>query len=215
MAEYRDLYGPVPLRLIDALKRREVTLDGFAIVAFFCGECFRSGNHEAVYTLGGLADALGYRKSADTLSRELKALRPEWIEFETRRGQRTPIVFALTGARVEFGVTSAREGRSRAEVADDERRWMRKSEHDGNGAVDGEHASSSDSRAEVAAEVSPSNLISSSKTSMETTTSMGAAPPQALGPRIEDDCPGCGERRPMAFNAHYCDDCTSKSRTVE
>lgn len=213
VAEYRDLFGRVPLRLIDALKRREVTFDGFAIVAFFCSECWRSGNHEAIYTFAGLSDALDYPKSLDALSRHLKRLRPEWIDFETKQGQRTPVVFRLTGALIESVSTSFVEDGSDAEVAAEERRLLRKSEVGANGPVQAELPVAGNSGAEVATEVPLSNLVSSSKTSKETNTSVAPALPQRSGPGIIDRCLGCGEHKPMAFEAIYCDECQPSEDT--
>jgi hypothetical protein len=96
----RDLFAQVPLRLCDALRRHEITIEEFGLVAFLAGECFRSGG-TATYTVRGLMEAVGYQRSDDTLRRSLHRLRDDgWIEFDVAERQRTPLVFSLTGAGV-------------------------------------------------------------------------------------------------------------------
>lgn len=92
-----ELFARVPFRVHAALRRGDLTLAGFAIVAFLAEEDFSDG--EAVYTLRALIDALQWPWSADTLWRELRRLRSGgWIEFESKPGQRRPYVFRLTAA---------------------------------------------------------------------------------------------------------------------
>ena len=43
---------------------------------------------------------MGWPWAYDTLIRELKRVRPEWIDFESTQGQRTPYVFRWTGLAV-------------------------------------------------------------------------------------------------------------------
>ena len=103
-----DLFGRVPLRANDALKRGDLTPDGFLLISFLAGECWRN-NGEAVFTLTALRDALHYAKSRDQLLRELKRLCPEWISFDVAPRQRAPYVIRLTGAGVQ-DASAARSG---------------------------------------------------------------------------------------------------------
>jgi hypothetical protein len=62
-------------------------------------ECWR-GTGTAIYETGALMAAVDYQKSRDSFLRELRDLRPTWIDFELRERQRKGIEFRLPGAGV-------------------------------------------------------------------------------------------------------------------
>lgn len=91
-----------PLRFLDALRRGDINERQFLIGCYLAGAIdFRTG--EVALTLRSLADSIGWKQSEDTLERDLDALRPAWIYFETKQGQRTPRVFRLTGLAILKG----------------------------------------------------------------------------------------------------------------
>lgn len=91
-----------PRRFHDALRRADINPRQFLLGCFLAGEVdFETG--EVALTLGALGDGLGWEWSEDTLLRDLKALRPAWVDFETKQGQRSPYLFRLTGLAVGIG----------------------------------------------------------------------------------------------------------------
>ena len=54
----------------------------------------------ACLTLEQIATGMRWTRSSDTLLRELKSLRPLWLDFDSRPGQRGPYTFLLTGLAV-------------------------------------------------------------------------------------------------------------------
>lgn len=93
-----DLYVQVPRRFYDALARGEITGRQFRLGCHLAGAVhWKTG--EVSLTLRALADGCDWTWSEDTLLRDLRALRPAWIEFEVGQGQRRPYVFRLTGLR--------------------------------------------------------------------------------------------------------------------
>ncbi len=77
---------------------RELNPDQFTMLAKLLAADYFLG--EAVFTPAGLADAAGVTCGRDTILRNLKAMRPAWIDFELGERQRKPITFRLTGATV-------------------------------------------------------------------------------------------------------------------
>jgi hypothetical protein len=105
------------MRLVDALMRGDISAVGFQIVAFLAAVCWRNDGF-AIYRVDHLQRVLGFTKSRDTFIRELKRLRPEWVDFELRERQRKPVTFTLTGGAVRtrrpvppVGVSAAKEGK--------------------------------------------------------------------------------------------------------
>jgi hypothetical protein len=90
----------VPLRVHDALKRRELSFGQYALLVFLCGEVdFRTGR--AALTLRALADGCGWPTSHDWLRKTLVSLRRHgWIECDSRPGQQKPYVISLRDAAV-------------------------------------------------------------------------------------------------------------------
>jgi hypothetical protein len=105
-----DLFGPVPLRFLDALHRWEVTYDQFALGAYLCAECYRH-NGESIQTTMGLKNACQYPKSPDSLRHDLRALRTAgWIDYEMEERQRRPFTIRLTGLDVQKHTAASGEG---------------------------------------------------------------------------------------------------------
>lgn len=94
-----EFFIQIPLRLIDALKRGDISGTGFQIVIFLAAECWRNEG-VALYEIGQLQRVLDFKRSRDTFLRELRKLRPEWIDFELGERQRKAVEFRLTGAGV-------------------------------------------------------------------------------------------------------------------
>jgi hypothetical protein len=98
-------YGRLPYAVADALERGELSLSGFAILAFV--EC--RANHklqppEAVYSLTGLADALEWPWTIEKLRQDLHALKRDgWIDFESSAGKRSKYVLQLKRASLVGG----------------------------------------------------------------------------------------------------------------
>jgi hypothetical protein len=96
-----------PRRFHDALRCDDVNHRQFLLGCFLAGEIdFRTG--VVALTLRALSDGIGWEWSEDTLLRDLKALRPAWIDFEAKQGQRSPYVFRLTGLAVAGESETAR-----------------------------------------------------------------------------------------------------------
>jgi hypothetical protein len=94
-----ERFTRIPRRFHDALRRDDVNARQYLLGCYLAGEVdFRTG--EIALTLDALTDGVGWDWSQDTLLRDLKALRPTWLDFETRQGQRRPYVFRLTGLRI-------------------------------------------------------------------------------------------------------------------
>lgn len=94
-----EYFFQLPLRLTDALKRGEISGTGLQIVTFLAAECWRNED-VALYEVGQLQRVLDFTRSRDSFLRELKGLRPKWIEFELGARQRKAVEFRLTGAAV-------------------------------------------------------------------------------------------------------------------
>jgi hypothetical protein len=117
----------VPVRLLLAVERGELQWDDLAVLGYLHLKSYEHG--ECAMTLAALLEMMGWdRKREDTLGRILKGLRDSgWLDFESRRGQRKPYVFRLTGAAIgtagpDLRTTSAPDPPSRAEVTSAERR---------------------------------------------------------------------------------------------
>jgi hypothetical protein len=125
-----DLYFEVPRRFHDATRRGEVNGRQYLLGCYLAGEVhFQTG--EVSLTLRALADGCDWQWSEDTLLRDLRALRPAWIDFEVGQGQRQPYVFRLTGLRrreTQLPQDFRTETRSPAEVTS----RLRKSEQAAN-----------------------------------------------------------------------------------
>jgi hypothetical protein len=105
-----DHFGAIPLRAHDALRRGDISFQAYGLLCFLICECYRQGD-EAVYTLASLRDAAHWDKSIDTLRRELRNLKPDWIDFEVIERQRKPYVIRLTDAMPRhFGKRAAKAG---------------------------------------------------------------------------------------------------------
>jgi hypothetical protein len=99
-----DWFFIVPLRFLHALERGDVNGRQFKVGCYLAGAIdYRT--RELALSLRALAEGCDYGSSDDTLLRDIKAMRPTWIEFEIGQGQRRPYVFRLTGlARDEHAI---------------------------------------------------------------------------------------------------------------
>ena len=90
----------IPRRAYEALKRDELSLAQFSIIAFLCAEAdYETG--VATLTLRALKDGMRWKQSPDWLLKNLRSLRASgWVSYESRDGQQTPYVIKLTGAAV-------------------------------------------------------------------------------------------------------------------
>jgi hypothetical protein len=90
----------LPNRFIDAEMRGELSQRQAKLCRFIARNASQN-TREARLTLAQIAAGVGWERSEDTLMRELKALRPEWIDFGSKPGQRAPYLIRLTGLAVE------------------------------------------------------------------------------------------------------------------
>jgi hypothetical protein len=89
----------IPRRFYAAHQRGDLNGRQFLLGCYLAGAIdFRTG--EVALTTRALEDGIGWEWSRDTLLRDLKKLRADWIDFETKQGQRERHVFRLTGLRV-------------------------------------------------------------------------------------------------------------------
>lgn len=92
-------FAQFPYRFIDAEMRGDLS----ERQAKLCRYIVRHGNEkkrETRLTLAAIRGGVRWEGSDDTLLRELKSLRPEWIDYESRPGQRSPYVIRWTGLAV-------------------------------------------------------------------------------------------------------------------
>lgn len=96
--------------------RGELTFPQFALCAYLV--LAKDDRDEVATTLSGLAEAIGWPQSLDSLLRAAQALRNAgWLDYESKTGQRKPYVIRLTGLLVETSdTTSATKGGGFAEV---------------------------------------------------------------------------------------------------
>jgi hypothetical protein len=88
----------IPRRFFDALARGDISGRQFQLGCYLAGAVdFRTG--ERALSLRSLGEEADYGPSEDTLLRDLKALRQDWIEFDISQGRRKPYVFRLTGLK--------------------------------------------------------------------------------------------------------------------
>ena len=99
----REPFVMFPARFIDAEMRGELS-ERQAKLLRFIGRCGKEIKRETRLTLAQIAAGVGWAGSDDALRRELRGLRPEWIDYESTQGQRIPYLFHWTGLAV------AREG---------------------------------------------------------------------------------------------------------
>jgi hypothetical protein len=91
-------FAMFPHRFLDAEMRGELS----ERQAKLCRYIVQHASQEkavAKLSLAQIAAGVGWQESEDTLLRELKALRPAWINFESKQGQRGPYVIRLTASR--------------------------------------------------------------------------------------------------------------------
>jgi hypothetical protein len=89
----------LPHRFIDAVMRGELS----ERQARLCLYIARHASQEkalAKLSLAQIDGGVGWQESDDTLLRELKTLRPAWIDFGSKQGQRAPYAIRLTGLKV-------------------------------------------------------------------------------------------------------------------
>jgi len=96
----REPFVMLPIRFIDAELRGELSERQGRLLRFIARRA-NEARREARLTLAEIAAALRSEVSPDTVGRELKSLRPEWIDFESGQGRRRPYVIRLTGLAVE------------------------------------------------------------------------------------------------------------------
>jgi hypothetical protein len=99
MSRAREPFTMLPDRFIDAERRGELS-DRQAKLCRFIARRASESRREARLTLAQIVTGVLWELSEDTLLRELKGLRPEWIDFESKPGQRGAYVIRLTGLRV-------------------------------------------------------------------------------------------------------------------
>jgi hypothetical protein len=95
----RELFAMFPNRFIDAEMRGELS----ERQAKLCRYIVRHGSQEkreARLTLAAIRDGVRWEGSDSTLQRELRSLRPAWIDYASNQGQRRPYVIRLTGLAV-------------------------------------------------------------------------------------------------------------------
>lgn len=93
----QDLYAELPLRVLEALRRGDLTFDQFGLAAFFVTAADYRTHEYTGYREDIRRDAR-WEKSDDTLLRAMVALRSDrWVEFESHQGKRTRYVVRLTG----------------------------------------------------------------------------------------------------------------------
>jgi hypothetical protein len=99
-----DLYSRHSQRIARALQVGELDYHGYAILSFLVDVIDLPGRDgEAVFTLSGLAEALGWPLGNEWLRQTLHELRRQrWIDFdEPRRGPRAAWIFRLSGAALD------------------------------------------------------------------------------------------------------------------
>jgi hypothetical protein len=94
-----ELFVMLPHRFIDAVMRGELS----ERQARLCLYIVRHASQEkalAKLSLAQIDGGVDWQESDDTLLRELKTLRPAWIDFGSKQGQRAPYAIRLTGLKV-------------------------------------------------------------------------------------------------------------------
>lgn len=94
----REPFVMLPSRFIDAEMRGELSERQAKLLRLIA----RRGNEEKRETrlaLAAIAAGVDWSWDDDTLLRELRKLRPEWIDYESTQGQRTPYVSVGQGSR--------------------------------------------------------------------------------------------------------------------
>jgi hypothetical protein len=109
----------LPDRFIDAEMRGELSQRQAKLLRFIARNASET-KREATLSLAQIAAGVRWEWSEDTLLRELKSLRPEWIDFGSKPGQRAPYLIRLTGLAVERegDSTSARPPHDRTNCAE-------------------------------------------------------------------------------------------------
>jgi hypothetical protein len=95
----REPFAMFPHRFIDAEMRGDLS-DRQAKLCRFVVQHASQNTNRASLTLEQIATGTRWQRSRDTLMRELKSLRPLWLDFDSRPGQRGPYTFILTGLAV-------------------------------------------------------------------------------------------------------------------
>lgn len=100
----KDLYARHSQRIVRALQVDDLDYHGYAVLSFLVDLIDLPGrNGEVMFTLGGLADALGWPLGHERLRQKLHELRRRrWIDFDApRRGPGSAWIFRLTGAEID------------------------------------------------------------------------------------------------------------------
>jgi hypothetical protein len=90
-----DLVAVIPHRFFDALESGEITDRQFLLGAWFI-KTANFKTKQVALTLRSVAAGHAWRPSDDTVRRDLEVLKPDWLDFEMRSGQRRT-AFRLTG----------------------------------------------------------------------------------------------------------------------
>jgi hypothetical protein len=90
-------FAMFPHRFIDAEMRGELSDRQAKLCRFVVRH---ASQDRARLTLAQIATGMRWQQSNDTLLRELKSLRPLWLDFDSSPGQRGPYTFLLTGLAV-------------------------------------------------------------------------------------------------------------------
>ena len=94
MSRADEPFAMFPHRFIDAEMRGDLSDRQAKLCRFIVRNAFQG---RAKLSLAQIATGLRWEWSEDTLLRELKALRPQWIDYESRPGQRDAYLIRLTG----------------------------------------------------------------------------------------------------------------------
>jgi hypothetical protein len=99
MTSNLDRFTQIPRRFHDALERDEINHRQFFLGCYLAGKVdYQTG--EVAFTLRALADNMGWDWTDETLRKDLRHLRPGWIDYSAKQGQRSPYIFRLTGLQV-------------------------------------------------------------------------------------------------------------------
>jgi hypothetical protein len=91
----QDYVARIPHRFFDALESGEISYRQFLLGAWFVKTANFKTNQVAL-TFTSVVAGHAWRPSDQTITRDLEGLRPEWLDYEVRQGQRRTI-FRLTG----------------------------------------------------------------------------------------------------------------------
>jgi hypothetical protein len=104
-----DLFAPVPLRLMYALRRGEIDLDEYSIACYLAQSSYelsKTNGGIVLVRLAELEEQVGYERSRRTLLRKLSSLEAKgWIAATVEERQRTPWEIRLVGLAREGSAT--------------------------------------------------------------------------------------------------------------